>query len=90
MWLVLYIVIPSALSGKDTVYTVNCALVSISEVHLLLTSHNKIQNINYSEGQQFVGIHVTNIAQYMTGTFLYMKLDTLQNFMKNECSMKCL
>ena len=25
---------------------------------------------------------VTNIAQYMTGTFLYMKLDTLQNLWK--------
>ena len=29
---------------------------------------------------------VTNIAQYMRGTFLYMILDTLQKFMKIECS----
>ena len=33
---------------------------------------------------------VTNCNEYMTGTFVYIKLGYLQNFMKNKCSMKCL
>ncbi len=31
-----------------------------------------------------------NIADPMTGTFVYLKLGHLQNFMQNECSLKCL
>ena len=33
---------------------------------------------------------VTNCNEYMTGTFVYIKLGYLQNLMKNKCSMKCL
>ena len=32
----------------------------------------------------------TNFTHCMTGTFVYIKLGYLQNFMKNKCSMKCL
>ena len=33
---------------------------------------------------------ITDSTQYMTGTFVYIKLGYLQNLMKNKCSMKCL
>ena len=33
---------------------------------------------------------VINIADPMTGTFVFIKLGYLKNFMPNECSMKCL
>ena len=33
---------------------------------------------------------VTNIADPMTGTFVFMKLGYLKNFISNYCSMKCL
>ena len=33
---------------------------------------------------------VIDIADPMTGTFVFIKLDYLKNFMSNECSMKCL
>ena len=33
---------------------------------------------------------VINIADPMTGTFVFIKLAYLKNFMSNECSMKCL
>ena len=32
----------------------------------------------------------SNIAHYMTGIFVDMKLDYFQNFMQKECSIKCL
>ena len=31
-----------------------------------------------------------NITDPITGTFIYLKLGHLQNFMQNQCSMKCL
>ena len=33
---------------------------------------------------------VTNCNEYMTGTFVYIKLGNLQNFLKNGCGMTCL
>ena len=33
---------------------------------------------------------VMNIVDPMTGTFVFIKLGYLKNFMSNECSMKCL
>ena len=33
---------------------------------------------------------VMNIADPMTGTFVFLKLGYLKNFMSKECSMKCL
>ena len=33
---------------------------------------------------------VINTADPMTGTFVFIKLGYLKNFMPNECSMKCL
>ena len=33
---------------------------------------------------------VINIADWMKGTFVFIKLDYLKNFMSNKCSMKCL
>ena len=33
---------------------------------------------------------ITNSTQYVTGTFVYMKWDYLQNFFENGCSMRCL
>ena len=33
---------------------------------------------------------VIDIADPVTGTFVFIKLGYLKNFMPNECSMKCL
>ena len=33
---------------------------------------------------------ITNCTQYVTGTFIYIKLLHFQNLMKNECNMRCL
>ena len=33
---------------------------------------------------------ITNSTEFVTGTFIYIKLVYFQNLMKNECNMRCL
>ena len=55
----------------------------INNIKIGLSNPSLLKLVSHPEGAM-------NIAHYMTGTFLYIKLGYLQNFMQNECSMKCL